>query len=83
MDGCLTGVDLLGEKDRKNTIIVCKWSLHFSFSVDVDVEVHGVVLALAAAQHGYNRNAKVDTYVKSPLPWEYMSNDELPKSYDP
>ena len=42
-----------------------------------------VVLELGFSQSCYNSHAKVETLVKTPQPWEYMKNEELPKSYDP
>ena len=39
-------------------------------------------MAIVAAQ-GFDPSIKVDPLIKSPQPWEYMSNDELPKEYDP
>lgn len=41
------------------------------------------MIALACAAGCYNRNQKVKTFVKSPLPWEYIRNEELPKEFDP
>lgn len=42
-----------------------------------------VVVALVAAQGCFDPSIKVDTYVKTPEPWTYMKNEELPKEYDP
>lgn len=44
---------------------------------------HQIVLALGLSQSCYNPHAKVETLVKTPQPWEYLKNEELPKSYDP
>ena len=42
-----------------------------------------LVAALVAANKCYISNPNLETYVKTPEPWTYMSNDELPKAYDP
>ena len=41
-----------------------------------------LALALVAAQ-GFDRTIPKTEHVVSPQPWEYMSNEELPKEYDP
>ena len=40
-------------------------------------------MALVSAAGCYKKNPNVKPYVKTPQPWEYMTNEELPKSYDP
>ena len=42
-----------------------------------------IVLAVSLAQNCYDPNIQVEEFVKSPQPWEYMKNDELPQNYDP
>ena len=41
------------------------------------------MLAVSLAQNCYDPNIQVEEFVKSPQPWEYMKNDELPQNYDP
>ena len=40
-------------------------------------------MALVAAKGCLDPNNKLPDVVKTPQPWEYMKNDELPKNYDP
>ena len=40
-------------------------------------------MALVAAKGCLDLSIKETEYVKTPQPWEYMTNEELPKSYDP
>ena len=42
-----------------------------------------IVIALVLAKGCYDPSTNVPEYVKTPQPWEYMTNEELPKSYDP
>ena len=41
-----------------------------------------IAVALVAAQ-GLDASIPITEHVVSPQPWEYMSNDDLPKEYDP
>ena len=41
------------------------------------------MIAVSLAQNCYDPNIQVDEFVKTPQPYEYMRNDELPKEYDP
>ena len=40
-------------------------------------------MALVAARGCLDPNNKIPDVVKTPQPWQYMTNEELPKSYDP
>lgn len=41
-----------------------------------------IALAVVASQ-GLDLSFPVKEVIKTPQPWEYMTNEELPKSYDP
>ena len=42
-----------------------------------------LAIALVAAQNCVDTSIPMTSHVITPEPWTYMSNDELPKEYDP
>ena len=42
-----------------------------------------IVAVAVAAQACLDPRIPIETHVKTPQPWEYMKNEELPKAYDP
>ena len=42
-----------------------------------------LAIALVAAQGCVDPSLPMDSHVISPEPWTYMTNEELPKNYDP
>lgn len=43
---------------------------------------NNVVVSIVAAQ-GYVYNANIKSSIRTPQPYEYIRDEELPKSYDP
>ena len=71
-------------RHSKHTVhIFIQWSTLFCFWVCSVYRYSYLVVALVSASGCYKKNPDVKPYVKTPQPWEYMTNEELPKSYDP
>ena len=69
----------------------CLFLIQYSFVNEVPLHCFGYLLsysfkplaiALVAAQ-GFDKTIPKTEHIVNPQPWEYMSNDELPKEYDP
>ena len=41
------------------------------------------MIALALAQNCFDPTIQVEEYIKTPQPYEYLKNEELPTNYDP